>query len=202
MNTKLILFVSVCLISVAACGLATTQDSLKTETPPATLTAAASVRIPNATITYYDITGSSLDELRTQLDLLGPVGSDGFKGDATTRWFVRWNWPGYGESSCNLHQAIVSYEIEVILPRWSPPDNVPTDLVIKWTAYVYALIEHEKGHVEYVVDRHPTVFDAIKNATCETADAEAAKALQAIRQHDIDYDAATNHGKNAGARFP
>ena len=202
MNAKLTRSVSVSLILVAACGRASLPASSKTETPPATQTEVAPDRIPNATITYYDITGSSADELRTELDRFGPIGYDGYKGDATTQWFIRWNWPGYGESSCDLSQATVSYEIEVILPRWSPPDNVQPDLVTQWTAYLHALIEHEKGHVEYVVDRHATVLAAIKNATCESADEAAARALQAIRQHDIEYDAATDHGKSQGARFP
>ena len=49
---------------------------------------------------------------------------------------------------------------------------------------------------------HTAGNEAIKAATCETAEAAATAALESLRQHDIDYDAATNHGQTQGARFP
>jgi predicted secreted Zn-dependent protease len=171
-------------------------------TPLSALTSVGSVYIPNATIVYYDISGSTENELRAQLDARGPVGYDGYKSDATTRWFIRWNWPGYGTRSCNQSAATVSYDIQVIFPRWIPPENVTPDLVAKWVNYTRVLAEHEKGHVDVVVANYQSVADAIKGATCETAEAKAQAALAPIRQHGIDYDAATNHGATQGARFP
>lgn len=191
-----------------------TRFLTKTPRPPASATAPATITplpaatavglvyIPNATIVYYDVSGSTENELRTQLDALGPVGYDGYKGDATAEWFIRWNWPGFGSSSCQLSEATVSYEIQVIFPRWTPPENVSSDLVAKWVSYTRALAEHEKGHVDYVVANYQSVLDAIRGAACETADAAAHAALAPIRQHDIDYDATTNHGATQGARFP
>jgi predicted secreted Zn-dependent protease len=168
----------------------------------ATSTAVGSVGIPNATIEYYEISGSTEGELREQLDALAPVGYDGYKGDATTNWFIRWDWPGYGTMSCDLSKATVSYEIEVVFPRWALPDDASPDLVTKWASFTRALAEHEKNHVDFVVANYRSVLAAIKSATCETADAAASSALEPIRQHDRDYDAATNHGETEGARFP
>lgn len=170
-----------------------------TPVPPVVINPAA---IPNANIIYYDISGSTQDELRTQLNTLGPVGFDGYKGDATTNWFIRWNWPGYGTSTCNLSAAIISYDIKVIFPRWIPPADASPDLIAKWENYSKLLAEHEKGHVDSVIENFPAVVDAIKGATCETADSVGTEFLNKIRQFDIDYDAETQHGATQGARFP
>lgn len=160
------------------------------------------VDIPGTTITYYEIDGDSEDVLRDQLNHLAPVGLDGYPGDAVTNWYIRWNWPGYGTADCDLSQATASYEIEVVFPRWTPPQDASPELVAKWNAYVHALAEHEQGHVDYVVVHYLDVLEAIQGAGCLTADGAAQAALEPIRQHDRDYDAETDHGATQGARFP
>jgi predicted secreted Zn-dependent protease len=190
------------ILFLTACRSAPLAVDPNTARMPLTQTALVSIQIPDATIIYYDIEGASAEGLRTQLNLLGPVGVDGYKGDATTNWFIHWDWPGYGTSDCDVTQAQISYEIEVILPRWKMPADAEPKLVGQWAKYMAALIEHETGHVEYVVRHSASVLDAIKHADCETAEAEANKILRAIRVHDLEYDAVTDHGKAQGARFP
>ena len=160
------------------------------------------VRIPEATIVYYEIGGSTENELRAQLDELGPVDFSGYKGDAVTEWYISWYWPGYGSEDCNLSEAEVSYTVKVIFPRWTPPADAPNNLVIKWFNYTYKLAKHEKGHVDYVVANYQIVLEAIKGATCETADAAAETALEPLRAFDLEYDLQTGHGATQGARFP
>jgi predicted secreted Zn-dependent protease len=160
------------------------------------------VPIPEATIIYYDIEGATEGELRDQLNELGPVDSSGYKGDAVTEWHISWDWPGFGSEDCNLSEADVSYTVEVLFPRWTAPDDASNNLVIKWFNYTYKLAKHEKGHVDYVVDNYQIVLEAIKGATCETADAAAEAALEPLRAFDLEYDSQTGHGATQGARFP
>ncbi len=160
------------------------------------------ISIPHATIQYYDIFGSTESELRAQLDAKGPVDPSGYKGDALTRWSYNWSWLGFGTDACDLSTAAVSYQITVTLPRWNPPANAPPALVAKWINYVHALVTHETGHVEFAAAQQPVILAAIQNAKCATANAAAQAVLQRIRQHDIEYDAATNHGATQGAQFP
>ena len=202
MGTKRISSILPWLLILATSACHDMPSDSKMEEIPTSLTPMASLQIPNATITYYDIQGSKIAELRAQLDLLGPVDYDGYKSDATTKWFIFWNWPGYGNRDCHLSQATISYEIEVILPRWNPPENIEAEVIDRWAAYIQALVEHENGHVEYVVNHSSAVLDAIKSATCETAELAANGVLRSIRQHDIEYDMATEHGRTQGARFP
>jgi predicted secreted Zn-dependent protease len=204
-NSALKYLVAVCLL-VLSCGSiqpASTPESGMVA-PSSTLAPAniPAVDIPNANIVYYDISGSTEGELRTQLNTLGPVGYDGYKGDATTEWFIRWNWPGYGTSSCDLSAADISYDIKVIFPRWVPTKDISPDLIVKWANYTKLLAAHEKGHVDSVLENFPAIVNAIKGATCETADSVGNEFLDRIRQLDIDYDADTQHGATQGARFP
>ncbi len=178
-----------------------TDRSIPSSAPSAAFTPAP-VDIPGTTIIYYDISGSTESELRAQLDALGPVGYDGYKGDSTTKWYIQWNWPGYRTNTCDLSAAAVSYDIQVIFPRWAPPENADPGLVAKWADYTRALAEHEKGHADFVVANYRSVTEAILAASCQTAEHAAQTALAAIRQHDLDYDAETNHGATQGARFP
>ncbi|UCF29272.1 MAG: DUF922 domain-containing protein [Chloroflexota bacterium] len=160
------------------------------------------VLMPEAKIIYYDIEGATEEELRAQLDELGPVDSSGYKGDALAEWTIFWTWPGYGTENCDLSQAEVSYTVEVIFPLWTPPDDAPNNLVIKWFNYTYKLAKHEKGHVDYVAANYQIVLEAIKEATCETADAAAEAAVEPLREFDLEYDRQTGHGATQGARFP
>ena len=171
-------------------------------TPSSTLIALGQLSIPHATIQYYDVFGSTESELRAQLDAKGPVDPSGYKGDALTRWSYNWSWFGFGTDVCDLSTATVSYQIAVTLPHWNPPANAPPALVAKWVNYIHALVVHETGHVEFAAAQQSVILAAIQNATCATANAAAQAVLQRIRRHDIEYDAATNHGATQGARFP
>jgi len=72
------------------------------------------VTIENAQIIYYDITGSTANELRTSIDMLRPKDPfwDFRPVDAYTAWHISWNWPGYGTDTCDLTAAVISYEIK------------------------------------------------------------------------------------------
>jgi predicted secreted Zn-dependent protease len=187
-----------------SCGtIPATLEPVEISLPlPAASATGQPVEIPNADVIYYDISGSTETELRAQLNTLGPVGFDGYKGDATTNWFIRWNWPGYGTNTCDLSAAIISYDIKVIFPRWIPTADASPDLIAKWENYSKLLAEHEKGHVDSVIKNFPAIVEAIKGATCETADSVANEFLSQLREFDIDYDAETQHGATQGVRFP
>jgi len=162
------------------------------------------VTIEHAQIVYYDITGSTENELRKSMDMLRPKDPfwDFRPVDAYTAWHISWNWPGYGTDTCDLTAAVISYEIKVTIPRWTPPANASPNLIAKWEKYIQILELHEKGHVNNVVNNFPNVQTAIRNATCATADVAGSKALLEISRLDSTYDNETQHGATQGAIFP
>lgn len=186
-----------CLIFILACnGL---SPGAATTLIPTALTA---VDIPYAEITYYDVSGSTETELRDQLDAMGPVGPDGYHGDALTTWFIRWTWDGYGTDDCDLHSATATYDIKVTMPRWMPPQDASPALIEKWNKYMLALTAHEKVHVDNVIANLPNVINTIRRATCSTAETQAQGILSGIRLNDTNFDSTTDHGATQGAQFP
>jgi predicted secreted Zn-dependent protease len=165
-------------------------------------TAITVVDIPYAKIIYYDVNGSTERDLREQLNAMGPVGPDGYHGDALTSWHVRWTWDGYGAENCDLRTTSATYDIKVTMPRWVPPEDVSPALIEKWNQYMLALTAHENVHVENVIANLPVVINAIRRASCSTAEAKAQEILAGIRQNDMDFDTRTDHGSTQGARFP
>lgn len=165
-------------------------------------TATHDLSIPNATIEWYDIQGSTSAELRQQVDTYGPVDDNGERWEAMTYWEISWNWPGYGSADCNLSQATVSYENTVILPRWNPPPEAAPQLIERWNAYLPALARHEQNHVEIVLAHYQEVLSAIQSADCLTADSAARAAFEEIRRLQNEYDDASQHGANEGIYFP
>jgi predicted secreted Zn-dependent protease len=159
-------------------------------------------RVAHATMVYYAVGGTTAAQVRAQLSARAPRSPDGFRGDAFTRWQFRWSWPGYGSSSCRLSKATVTLRVMVSFPRWTHPRAASAALATAWARYSRALARHEQGHVDYAVARYPAVVRAIRHATCGTADAAARKQLNLIREHDVAYDASTQHGATQGARFP
>lgn len=86
--------------------------------------------VPDADyIIYYDIRGSTEEDLQQQMNWLGPVGLDG----KTHMGYCEWE----GE---------VSLKITVTLPRWTPPENADPNLIAKWDNLVKNLAKHENGH--------------------------------------------------------
>jgi predicted secreted Zn-dependent protease len=170
----------------------------------ATAVPTVQVSIEHAQIIYYDVTGSTADQIRASMDRLRP--KDPYDGnrpvDAYTDWYISWTWPGYGTEDCDLSAATVSFRINVTLPRWKAPADASPELLGKWERYMQSLTSHEKGHVDNIVSQSPSVLTAIQNATCSTAEAAAQEALKPLREFDSNYDRETEHGATQGATFP
>lgn len=159
--------------------------------------------MPNTTIVYYEIAGSTESEMREQLNLFRPKGhNDTTDYDALTDWSFEWGWPGRGTTDCDLGKSTVTFQISVTLPHWTPPADAPPALRDKWEKYLQALISHEKSHVDNIVAHYSAVVSAIKNADCYTAAKKGEEVLEEIRREEEFYDAITKHGTQRGAVFP
>jgi predicted secreted Zn-dependent protease len=188
----------VCRIRVCAVALAAAAAFAAPAAPAAT----PSPRVAHATMHYYAVGGVTEAQIRARLNANVPASPDGFEGDAYTSWHYRWQWPGYGSSTCDLSRAVVTLTVDVYFPRWTHPRAASAAVAAAWNRYARALAVHESGHAGYARARYPFVLRAIKRATCRRADAAAQAQLTLIRKHDLAYDASTNHGETQGARFP
>ncbi|MEP7135543.1 MAG: DUF922 domain-containing protein [Chloroflexota bacterium] len=181
--------------------------SLPTRADPSAPTqvpiAAISIQIPNATMVYYEISGSTVNELRSQMNQQGPLDPiEGGHYDARTDWYISWTWPGYGSSDCDLSKTTVSYDIKVTVPHWEPASNADPKLIEQWNHYLNNLSTHEQGHVDSIVKNYPRVKDAIQQSACLTAEQAAQDMLNTFQQANTAYDVQTKHGETQGAIFP
>lgn len=166
-------------------------------------------RIPNLNIRYFEISGSSPQELRSYIDKRGPIDQFGVRRDAYLSWNVRWDWPEKQGSRPALNKTNVVSEFTLTLPRWTRPGPVAPQFEVKWENFYRALLEHEMGHVLNVLRYSPRIAQRIRaraGTNSRTTVAEANEigltVLNTIRSSDRHYDLVTNHGKRQGAQFP
>ena len=154
----------------------------------------------------YDITGSTAEALRAQMDALGPGGFDAY-----TSWFVRWTVPDMvSDAGCAPGEVKVSVLIVYNFPHWDPPADAPAALVDRWTAYTAALHNHEDGHKDIAIAAGQEVkrtLDALPafpacDALQQAANTAGNRILDQHLQREAEYDRSTDHGATQGARFP
>lgn len=156
---------------------------------------------------YYDVAGSSASELRAQLD----SHRETERVDAYTDWQIQWRYD-YARSAdgCRLESLIVSLDVTLTFPRWTPPEGVSPALQERWRAYLAALEAHEQGHEKLAAQAADEIAAALSSLplypSCaeleQAADEAGERVLQRYRQLELEYDRETEHGATQGARFP
>ncbi len=160
---------------------------------------------------YYEINGETENELRYQMDQLGPVDQKRSQHDAYTAWYVDWDYP-YVETdgTCTPGAITVTVTITQTFPKWNMPSETSQNLRERWNTYLIALQIHEDGHKQVGVDAGTEILQALNELsgypTCseleQTADMTGQAVLERFRQKEIVYDQMTRHGQTQGAYFP
>jgi predicted secreted Zn-dependent protease len=164
------------------------------------------------TIEYYDVAGSTPQDLRKKLDLLGPFdGVERKRYDGVTKWYVNWRYQ-YSNTGpgCGIASATTDVKVTITMPRLKADVPTPTELRQSFETYLANLLVHEKGHGKIGIDIARRIEDGIAKLpaepTCnrmgEVANEFGRKLIKEANQQDIDYDAQTRHGATQGARFP
>ena len=157
------------------------------------------VAVPGATVSDYEITGTTATELWASMHQLGPRDASG-EHAAETTWYVSWTFQPDASGTCQA--TGVSTRITVTFPHWTPPVGTSPALVADWDRFVAALATHEEGHVQIVQSGVPNIAPAIASGGCQTANTAAGAVMTQIQQQSDAYDAQTNHGASQGAVFP
>jgi predicted secreted Zn-dependent protease len=154
-------------------------------------------------VTYYDVSGQSVGEIREALNRVRPTDpNDNVPVDALASWYIAWRWPGGANGTCDLARAEIRFTASVRLPRLINEEQTPEPVRTQWQAYVTVLRAHEADHVRHAYENSGRVLQAIRSATCATADAAGQAAIRELGQYDRDYDRTTRHGFTQGAHFP
>lgn len=151
---------------------------------------------------YYNIQGSTENDLRQQMNTLGPTDSYG-RHDAYTKWDIIWMKPCNGMPS-------VKVNIVFTYPKWLKPDNPDSSLDAKWTRYIEALKNHESGHQDIATRATQEIMDTLyglpNTSNCAEQNQQVVNLgnniINKYKQEEIQYDNSTNHGRTHGAVFP
>jgi predicted secreted Zn-dependent protease len=164
------------------------------------------------TIQYHDVEGDTAAELLTALKRVSYAKP---KGDtfaaANTKWRLRWNIDVQPEQrSCRLVSATTELEVEMNLPRWTPPAGARPGLVKSWDTFATAIRKHENGHRDIAIDAVREVDRRLQGErTARNCDALrknlsriAESVVREYRGKDDSYDVTTMHGRTQGVVFP
>ena len=157
---------------------------------------------------YYEIDGTTQDELRAQMKSNGTSWNDGKVYAALTTWDIHYH---YDITSTNGRYSLSSIKTDVDivfhLPRLKPSPRTPEQLIASWNTYLGHLKTHEFGHRDIAVRIVREIYQALSSLGSSTSkselDQEAGNLVQAkfqkLKQDQIDYDMETRHGKLQGA---
>jgi len=156
----------------------------------------------NIITNYYNIHGITENELRQQMNTLGPLKSNS-RHDAYTKWDIEWF------KRCNEPPS-VKIIVVFTYPKWNKPNNLDSVLESKWSKYIEALKIHENGHRDIAVRTSEEIMDTLYNLpytnNCNNQNKQVIdlgnKIIEKYRQKEIEYDKLTNHGMTQGAIFP
>ena len=163
------------------------------------------------TFNYYDVSGSTVQELRADLNRHRPADKAGKHFDAVTRWFIRWRYDYQtGSDQCAIASVSTTVNITITFPRLSETADIPAAVKQAFADYTQKLLLHEKGHAQNAIDTAKRIDDGIAalrpQGTCpqlgRDANSLGYSLLEAAKQWDADYDLRTRHGATQGARFP
>jgi predicted secreted Zn-dependent protease len=139
--------------------------------------------IKNAKLVKYNISGSTTEQLRNEMNRKGPHGYHGY-----TEWNFNWN--------CKEIKATCT----VTLPYWESGESTP-ELQKKYREYWNKLARHEQGHVDIVTKNLDATKKLTEKMDCIHANLAWARMLQLINSESSKYDSNTDHGKKQGAVF-
>ena len=162
------------------------------------------------TIKYYDVSGSSIEELRRDVFSRGPYDSNGRRFAGWAEWRIQW-WFDRKQvpQGCAVARAVTETHVKYTLPRWIDADEAPLELQDTWNRFVEALTLHEQGHGKLARELAADIEFAIQSLppepTCDELDRKVnALANRMIREDKSQqaYDLMTGHGRTQGAAFP
>jgi len=188
-------------LMLALCACATAKRNPVLDKYPAGVNGRTSVF-------YYDVHGSTIAELRTDMRRLGPkVEGTSFVGE--TRSPMRWTWrtESTRSGSCLIRDVMVVVNAQITLPRWAPPADADTMVVKEWNRFLTALEVHEAGHKDISAKAGKAMIDRLRNlsAPCALLNDRANDIARDIVTKQMEeqraYDATTRHGLTQGTAF-
>ncbi len=157
------------------------------------------------TITWYDVSGDSPEEIRTSLTEEGPKDEAGKRRFAYAEWSIHWNWKVDASKNIDLSTVTIACSGSLTLPRYQPGPVASPELRAEWERYFERLMQHEEQHLSHPEENAFLILKKLKAAKAQDGELSLRRAqkivqgvIYQIREMDRAYDRETNHGKSEG----
>jgi|GEM_PF-1926862 len=154
------------------------------------------------TLRYYDITGRTVEEIRSSMVERGPLDEAGKRRFAHTEWRIKWNWKIKEDGSVNLDTLALKCEGSITLPRFREVHARAGDLASEWALFIDRLMAHESQHLSHVSMYAPRIITRLREVHGPLPPARANMIVQEvvaeIKAMDRDYDRITRNGDTEG----
>jgi S1-C subfamily serine protease/predicted secreted Zn-dependent protease len=160
---------------------------------------------------YYDISGSTAQELRADLNLKRPADSTGARYDHVTRWSIKWKYlyEAAGER-CAIGKVSTTVDVTITFPRLKKTESTPAQVLQSFDRYTEKLLLHARAFRQNAIDTAEKIDRGIRSLpphrTCDELGKQANSLgyslIIAAKQWDSDYNRRTQYGRTLGAVFP
>lgn len=152
------------------------------------------------------MSGDDIASIHQSLQRHGPLGENGKKFHASTRWQLDWNYRWIESAKvCRLNGIEVSVDIDMLLPKLKNRQGLNESLGEKWDRYLSALTAHEERHKEFGLQAARELEQVLLNTPAQDCFAlenrlsqQARDVLDKYERQEKEYDRKTNHGINEG----
>ena len=160
---------------------------------------------------YYDISGSTVQELRADLNLKRPADSTGKRYDYFTRWYIKWRFSYEAAGGqCAIGKVSTTVDVTITFPRLKNTGSTPAEVVQSFERYTEKLLLHARGFEQNAIDTAVKIERGIHSLpphrTCNEMAGQANSLgyslINAANQWDLDYNQRTQYGRTLGAVFP
>jgi predicted secreted Zn-dependent protease len=157
---------------------------------------------------YYYIEGRSALLLTEQMNQKGPVGTDGERHPARTKWEVQWKFRhNMHEGVCKMEDVAVAVGVNTIQPRWREEKTGPAELRRRWQNLMQAVERNRAFHKQQAVHAGQEIELALRELppakNCEElttqANETASKLLEKYKTASDEHDRKTAYGRKDGA---
>lgn len=151
--------------------------------------------VAQKTVSYFDISGNTADDLDRALNAKGPttIGASSRHPGATRIKFGGHATYVESDGRCHIGDVKVTVDTQIILPRWPNRQGAKAPLPAVWDRLSADIRRHEEHHAEiaraHAYKMEKAILSLRPERTCdELQDKVSAESVRAILLHDADQE--------------
>ncbi|MES2987050.1 MAG: DUF922 domain-containing protein [Pseudomonadota bacterium] len=146
-------------------------------------TPAALAGITGVTVKYYDVTGTTPEQIRKSKKAARPALPDnpGQRFDVLSTWKIETSWATEQRAAgCSVVDAEAKFSAEVRLPRLVPAEGQDAKLLADWAAFVDSIATYEAQFISYASEHAFDVARGIEASSCAKVNDASSKGIAAV----------------------